>query len=155
VRVQILDLDGCISDDRWRRMFIPNPPSTADCFRSYHAGCWLDEFVNRQEVDRKARHVIFTGRPLLFRQMTLDWLLESARIVPFILIMRNNDDTTPSVLLKQRMLQGLLDPNNMYDVGIEHISAIDDRTAIVDMYKAAGIRNARVVRIGTEEHLNG
>lgn len=155
-RIQIIDLDGCISDDRWRRHLI-NPakiergqPGWQERFDQYHMVCHLDELVHRDEIV-ETLFVILTGRPVRYHDQTIKWLNEE-RLKPLFLIMRNNHDYSPSTILKRRMVEGLLDPNS-YALNIEDIvSAIDDREDIVEMYRSEFGLNAKVVRIGEEEH---
>jgi hypothetical protein len=54
-----------------------------------------------------------------------------------VLIMRNNDDHTPSVELKRRMLQWLPQHYGISHDGI--VAAYDDRPDVVEMYKQHGI----------------
>jgi hypothetical protein len=159
MKYQIIDLDGCISDDRWRRHLIESPVdgrwSNQTRFENYHSCCVRDNLVNAHEIRYDLKHIVLTGRPVRWRQPTEDWLWETANIVPHILIMRNNEDLAPSPELKERMCGWLWEPNLMYGVRKEEIvEAIDDRQDIVSMYHKLGLV-ARVVRIGDEEHALG
>ena len=157
--IQILDLDGCVADDRWRRGFIRDvgmylPPDEMNRFHRYHSLCFLDKFANKEEITQPDI-IVLTGRPLLVKELTMRWL-RAHQIVPLHIIFRNNDDNiSTSVTLKRRMLAGLLDPNS-YDIRPEEITlAIDDRDDVVAMYKNDFGIFAKVVRIGDEEHSNG
>ena len=163
-RIQVIDLDGCISDDRHRRGAI-DPVLAADrtperakdrtaMYDAYHRNCFLDPAVNLHEV-REEHVVILTGRPLKFWDATNLWLREVAYIQPLFMIMRNNHDHRPSVILKRQMLQGLLDHNSYGIEREELVSAIDDRDDIVVMYRAEFGLEARIVRIGDEENVHG
>jgi len=156
-RIQIVDLDGCIADDRWRRKYImPDVPDLdhIERFGKYHQSSILDFALNLNEIT-EPHVVVLTGRPLLYHEITLMWLRENAYIEPLYMIMRNNNDHSPSPVLKKRMVHGLLDWNSYGIAREEIVSAIDDRAAIVDMYQRDFGINARVVRIGEEEHVNG
>lgn len=155
-RIQIVDLDGCISDDRWRRNRIKEgEPDKIIRFHEYHSLCHLDALLNLHEVEPGAEIVILTGRPLTYREQTVTWLTEVALLRPLHLLMRNPHDHRPSVILKAQMVMGLLDWNSYGIAKEEIISAIDDREDIVQMYRRSFGFDARIVRIGEEEHANG
>lgn len=157
---QIVDLDGCISDDRWRRSFIniekmtPRDPEWNKRFHAYHEGSFFDPVMNLHHIVYEDI-IILTGRPVRYQRMTMDWLHRVAKIHPLHVIFRNNDDVRPSVELKRMMMLQLFDYNS-YGLAQEEIAlAIDDREDIVEMYaKEFGVPS-RVVRIGEEEHHHG
>lgn len=153
---QIVDLDGCISDDRWRRPLIiqlaPGEGRWADDhlrFEAYHNSIPRDLFVNGKELRPNVDFIILTSRPLRYRDETVFWLARN-QISYRHLIMRNPSDLRPSVEVKREMVLWLSDPNS-YAVRREMIvDAIDDRKDIVKMYRESGLP-ARVVNIdGTE-----
>jgi hypothetical protein len=157
MKYQILDLDGCLSDDRHRRhLILDGDPRNNSHFAAYHDGCHLDLPVNLHEVlIDGTRNIILTSRPLAVYEKTKDWLLEVAGIYPHILLMRNNNDHRRSLVLKEEMMGWLWDPNLMYGIDPQNIiSAIDDQESIVQMYREKFKIPARVVRIG-DEHVLG
>lgn len=150
-KFQIVDLDGCISDDIWRRPYIrplaEGEPPNAERFFQYHEACSLDAYRNAHELAPDAELLLLTARPLAYRPATVDWLRNS-RIEFRELIMRNNHDHRTSLELKREMVRWL--PTH-YGVPLERIvQAIDDRDDIVEMYRKEYGLNARVVRIGEE-----
>jgi hypothetical protein len=156
-RIQLVDLDGCTADDRWRRNLIADKPLDRgpgwfDKFEAYHAASDLDLAANLDQIAPGAEVVVMTGRPLRFRAKTLEWLARVAKISPSVSLFRPDTDTRPSVVVKGMQLEWLL---SWYDVSLKDIvSAIDDQRAIVEMYRKYGI-DARIVRIGGEEHFHG
>lgn len=155
-KYQIADLDGCISDDRWRRDTIKprpadgsNPP---DRFHIYQSLSFSDEAMNLRELRDDCQLIILTARPVKFSQITYDWL-KRHKIVPAITIFRNNHDTRPSWDVKRQMVGWLLDYNmhglNPGDI----VEAIDDLAPIVNMYREEFNIPSRIVRIGEEEHI--
>jgi len=150
--IQIVDLDGCIADDRWRRELIQ--PTGKDKFHEYHAVSHLDFPVNINEIVAP-EVIVLTGRPVAYREQTLAWLGETAYVRPLHIIMRNNGDYSNAVILKERMVRGLLDWNS-YGIAQEWLTlAIDDRADIVEMYQRVFQIPSKIVRIGDEEHING
>lgn len=156
-KVQLVDLDGCISDDRWRRSMIL--PGAVDMpinkgFAVYHSQCWRDEATNLGELLPDCDHVILTARPVMYMYMTQRWLNQN-KIYPTVILHRNNEDKRPSYMVKRDQLQWVLNSNNLYNVHLEDIAlAIDDRDDILGMYSNYGI-STKLVRIGEEEHNEG
>lgn len=156
MKIQIADLDGCLSNDVWRRTLIKPRPADGsnpeERFFHYHSQCWRDEMANGHELLPNTEIVILTARPVAHRDSTLHWL-RWAHIRPHWVIHRNNGDTRPSVDVKRDQLKWLLDVNS-YGVKLTDIVlAIDDLEPIVKMYREEFGLNAKLVRIGEEEHL--
>ncbi|NDE18484.1 hypothetical protein EBZ80_26615 [bacterium] len=141
----ILDLDNCIADDSWR---IPNinwqKANPMERYHDYHSLSAWDRLCNaRIAHDTRYHHVIFTARPVLYRAVTEEWLRRWG-VFHEVLIMRNNEDHTPSVELKRRMLQWL--PEH-YGIELSNIeAAYDDRPDVVEMYKQQGI-NGQILSV--------
>ena len=156
MKLQIVDLDGCISDDRWRRhLILPAPVQNNSHFEEYHRLGHADNSVNLHEIVPEVPIVIITTRPLTYYTATLRWVVAAIQSQPHAIIMRNPNDHRPSLEIKREQVQWLWDPNMVYGADGPHeiISAIDDQEKIVAMYRENGIP-ARVVRIG-EEHVYG
>lgn len=154
-QLQIVDLDGCISDDRWRRDLIAPRPADGsnpeNRFKAYQTLSFSDAPANLNELRADCDLIILTARPTRYAKITRDWL-HIHKIKFAHLIMRNDGDTRPSWLVKEQMLGWLFDPN-MYDVRPRQIvDAIDDLDPIVAMYRNYDLP-ARIVRIGEEEHI--
>lgn len=139
----ILDLDGCISDDRWRQDRILE--SEEDNFLKYHAYHSLlawDEPMNA-DLFRDTRHdvLIFTVRPNLYYHATKEWLRRKG--VPHVgIMMRDVEDYRTPVVVKEYFLDKLLE-NYEKMTGHKGPSierAYDDQADIVDMYRRRGIK---------------
>ncbi len=146
--IKIIDLDGCISDDRWRHQYIGSTDmNPAERWRVYHENMGGDSLINSSEVGPEwhaydRRLVVFTARPVDYRELTVAWLRIN-RITPLHIIMRNNHDHRPAIDVKRQMIGWLPD---LYGVPIDEVvEAIDDRDDVVAMYRSCGI-DARVVR---------
>ena len=92
-----VDLDGTLSDDRWRRDAIPD-------WDAYHAGIPNDKvrsvvagIVNDLGVNHEI--VILTGRPARFMGPTIDWL-NNNDIGWDDISMRGDDDFRPTPEVK-------------------------------------------------------
>lgn len=142
--VAIIDLDNCISNDKWRLPKIRfDKPRANDRYVDYHESCYMDIHENQSVIDtlrRRYRLVVFTARPEIVRTITEGWL-RKWRIPYEALFMRPNDDHSPSVEMKKKMLGWL--PAELSQV--EH--AIDDRHDILDMYRAMGVCSTQRVFI--------
>lgn len=77
MKIAVIDLDGCIADDRWRREYIGNK-SDAE-WDAYHSRCVSDD-LNEEGIKLIARAMPFdivlynTGRPAKHRFRTAAWL---------------------------------------------------------------------------------
>lgn len=138
MRFIILDIDNCIADDAWR---IPRinwqSPDPIRRYHDYHSLSPWDEVRNRDLLaDPSLKRVFFTGRPVFYKTMTLEWLRRNG-IQHSFLIMRNDADQRPSAALKQWQLEALVDS---YGVQLRQIDlAVDDLPAVVEMYQRFGL----------------
>lgn len=135
----ILDLDNCIADDSWR---IPRinwqKTNPMERYHDYHSLSAWDRLSNaRIAHDPAFSYIIFTARPVLYRAITEEWLQRWGVFYEH-LIMRNNDDHTPSVDLKKKMLNWLHDHYGIQRSDIAH--AYDDRPDVVGMYIYEGLQ---------------
>lgn len=147
--VCVIDLDNCISDDKWRwPLFDLHLPLPNDRYVRYHDACDRDLYQNSfiiRELARRHRHlVVFTSRPESVRHKTESWL-RKWKVPVTGLLMRPDNNHEPSTVLKCRMLTEWLDPQ--YKV----ITAIDDRVDILDMYADNGVNTCRRVFIHEPE----
>jgi len=147
VPAAIIDLDNCISDDKWRwPLFDLHLPLPNDRYTRYHEACSLDLFRNEQvirDLSWRYKLVVFTSRPESVRTKTRQWL-DFWKVPAVQLLMRPENNHEGSVVLKERMLHNL-DP--MFDVQY----AIDDRSDILAMYADNGVRICRRVFINETE----
>jgi hypothetical protein len=134
----ILDLDNCISDDAWRIRYINwSEENPLRRYHDYHLLAGFDR-VGNQELFINTPHniIVLTARPLMYRAITEEWL-RRARIVPAVLMMRDNDDHQHSRDLKRQQLKFVME---RYSVPAEAIAcAYDDRPDVIDMYRELGV----------------
>lgn len=148
MRLIILDLDNCISDDEWRIPLIDwTQRDPIRRYAKYHAAAPADECGNRHLFEGRAA-AVFTARPECYRAQTATWLREKGVPVRH-LFMRPMRDHRPSRLLKMAQLARLLSAYRVTGPPSELIvAAYDDRADVVQMYREAGL-NAHVAYIHT------
>jgi hypothetical protein len=112
-RLAIIDLDGTVSDDRHRRYLLPHhliPPKQSD-FKAYHSEYRADKPMNIEIVRRAEKDDLFivfiTGRPAIHLVGSVEWIKEKLGVGAdnFLLLMRPDDDATPSPILKLRLFE--------------------------------------------------
>jgi len=143
----IFDIDNCLANDRDRIALIDwTKDNPEERYAAYHAAApfdtpWNSAVFNR-EVNGHLRIPIFlTARPVTLRKETEQWLLDNFFKSPLvgeqILIMRNENDHRPSLVVKAQMLLWLQD---LYEIQPSMIkAAYDDRPDIIEMYRSVGI----------------
>lgn len=130
--VAIFDLDGCISNDLWRRARLPKPCPKPD-YDWYNDVGDLDLPVNQDvvvdelEAGREIR--IVTARPRKYEDRTRDWLRRNFALGDAPLWMRPEGDLRPSPELKFTAVQ------HMIAAGVNVAVAYDDRQDVIDAYK--------------------
>lgn len=151
IHVSLWDLDNCIANDQWRLPFIDHhlPPSTR--YHRYNEQLGMDQrehYEHWRLMTAMSRPVFLTGRQELFRESTLDWLVDNLpvdrpggneymRREGILLLMRANDDFSKPVDLKRRMLSKLV---REHHISLDRvIGAFDDLPSIVEMYLEHGI----------------
>jgi hypothetical protein len=145
--VVIFDIDGCISDDRWRRSRIPADADQPLQFDFYHAGCGDDPplEVGSQLLTGHIANGDFiafcTARPFKVAELTAGWIKRHFSIEPtkdFIILMRKDDDARSAVEVKTEFLSYI----NKYveQTGKNLVMAYDDRQDIIDMYRSKGVQ---------------
>lgn len=133
----IFDLDGCLADDRHRQ------PQLRRSFDAYHSDCDKDPLINAHLINMMEHYkpIIFTGRPEKFRDKTLWWLKEVAKINPQVVCMRPDDCFVSSPELKKGFLENLVrDGFGLHDI----LVAFDDREDVLAVYSAYGIPTSKV-----------
>ena len=137
----IVDLDNCICDDAWRvhhiRDRLPGK-SEFDRHHDYHLLAGFDNGKNLDIIGGRAPSevIIMTARPAHYRAIAETWLNKWQ--VPYdVLIMRNDKDHRPSVMVKRDQL-GWLQAH--YNTELSDIDAAhDDHPEIVQMYRDHGL----------------
>jgi len=132
-RVRVVDLDSTVSDDYWRLWMIdPKEPDSVAKYHAYHIHCDRDHVINRHIVDDSPVPVVFlTARPEYMRRKTLQWLKEH-NLSHEALVMRGNDDHTPSPEMKKNALRQI---RRLFEIE----RAYDDRKDVVQMFRANGV----------------
>lgn len=131
MRFAIVDLDGTICDDRHRRHLIK--PAGPDRYDEYHAACGDDLLMNDGCLLVTPAIIIFTARPERWRDATERWL-EKRGIAVHQLLMRRDQDCSPSPVLKERFLretQRWMDKADRCRIAV----AFDDRRDVIAMYR--------------------
>lgn len=124
---RIVDLDGTISDDRWRLPLIDH--TADDPWAAYHAVCGEDALIHAEILETAHPILVITSRPRSVRRQTEDWLARHG-IVPMAIYMRPNMCDWASAVLKPRLLWMAL---RDYDVEIECI--YDNEPLVIDGYR--------------------
>jgi hypothetical protein len=130
MRYAIFDLDGCLSDDRWRRHLIPH-------WSKYHEGITQDKPINIDVLNGTIQNgltpLIITARPIKYRVQTIKWLEQnmpsSFLDTRWRLLMRPKGNDQTSKALKEGLVE------NWEEISV----AFDDREEIVEMYKSHGV----------------
>ena len=134
----IVDLDNCISDDKWRIPLIHH--DAANDFLKYHAYHMAipgDPLANVEILKGYLNNqiIISTSRPITYKWLTLDWL-DYHHIRYAQIYMRPKDDyTSTSVEIKRKALYLVRKqfPHHAIEM------AYDDRPDVIAMYQAEGI----------------
>lgn len=149
--VAFIDLDNCISDDKWRWcLFDLHLPAPNDRYWRYHDACDGDLHLNSHVIrELRGRYdlVVATSRPEVVRHKTHHWLRKWG-IPSLQVFMRPNDNHDPSPILKRKMLE------MAREQGFDVQYAIDDRSDILDMYADEGVRMCRRVFINPAENIH-
>lgn len=156
----IIDIDGCISDDRWRMEKVDFSIEDLDeRYAEYNAACFVDrpivENVNFVKGLLRAfalTPVFLTARPRAVEKATRDWLgihfAEFLGALHFDLLMRPDNDKRTSPELKPRLLRDFLRKQLGKDSGrtlaLEELQkvalCIDDREDVIEAYNISGFR---------------
>lgn len=125
----IVDLDGCVSDDKWRRGYL-RPPFYED----YHMLAPWDEPQNLDIFAGGHAVAIFTARPSAYRLPTKEWLARRG-IKWQWLFMRGLGNVDPSPLLKQKMFVSFARNRRISDI----VAIYDDRADVLDALRQYGV----------------
>jgi len=137
----IFDLDGCLSDDRWRRKLIDRERLF---FTAYHDACTKDEPINKRYVHEAVlkgyQLVIVTGRPISYLRQTEEWLKKHFRSFPFgfKILMRPEGNHDPAPALKTFLISQNLKWTDI-------VMAYDDRQDVLDAYRDKHLFNVAML----------
>lgn len=139
--IYLFDLDGTLADMTHRLHFVKNGNKNWHSF--YHA-CVDDqpisEMIHLLRVLKASGSEIWivSGRSDEVMAETAYWF--DSYSVPYdVLLMRTQGDYRPDNLVKQEMLDNMLDVDRN-----RVVMAFDDRSRVVDMWRANGIRCLQV-----------
>lgn len=147
--VVMFDLDGCVSDDRWRHGLLPAPGTKGNAaYADYHAECNKDPVLftgaNILRDHIKQGHIILfcTARPVTVGERTAEWIAANFGLTPkdFSILMRQENDERSAVDLKREFAEFVI--KNSKQNGSPIVAAYDDRPEIVDVYREMGINAA-------------
>lgn len=131
----IVDIDGTIADLRHRQHFVHTKPSN---WKAFEAGIPFDaphqhviDLVNTL-YDAGWRIVLCSGRGEQSRFDTETWLFRHG-VKYHRLFMRAKDDYRSDDIVKMELLDQII------DIGYEPSFVLDDRTKVVNAWRARGI----------------
>ena len=138
----ICDIDGTISDDRERRYLVNQSGlGLKPNWDLYHEASQYDPPIQSmvdliQKLSKTCPIVFMTGRPYKYEAITRRWLHNNfPEFDPrFALLMRLDNDTRPSVKVKQEQLEQIF-----LEKGRKVLLAIDNDFSNVEMFRSKGI----------------
>lgn len=147
-RIFVLDMDGCISDDRARRHLIDDHAATPEeKYDAYHRASMDDPPIQgnirlAKELSKTAMPVVITSRSEVAREETEKWLVNHAPFRVDHVLMRPLGNHDPSIILKPALLQDWV-------AGLGHTSVditlcLDDREDVLAAWRDLGLRAIRV-----------
>lgn len=136
MKIVVVDLDNCISEDQWRHSLIDLSKPFTDIMRwhVYHMRAIYDPLGNAHLLRTPHKIVICTGRPARYRDVTMKWLAKY-KILPQAVLMREDHDYRPAVASKIDLLQSYLLQTNH-----QVMHAYDDRLDIITAYREMGLK---------------
>ena len=143
-KIAIFDIDGCISDDRWRLNFIPENPTKCADWDEYQEHLESDSSMNISAIlDASANgcEILFvTARPEKFRTLTAGWLLNVlGEGFEWNLLMRPDGNMTPTAVMKVQMID-----HSKIEWGQIEV-AYDDRVDVLTAYMKQGVKNCHIL----------
>lgn len=140
--IVIFDLDGCVSDDEWRRKFIDFSGEVTN-YDKYHQLISADQIypaaLDLLKIYAQDYHITFiTARPIKHNIMTRDWINGNTGLKPlddYWLYMRPHGDERASPELKKHIVELM----RMDDTTLKFVMAFDDREDVVKAYHSIGI----------------
>jgi len=144
IKVNVIDLDGCLSDDRHRRSL-----AMEGKYDEYNEKCNLDFPCNLEILlPLMQNYIILSSRHESEFHKTLLWLKEHQIPLPIEIHLRPEGNKDSSPVLKKKMLLSLVER------GYEIMTAVDDREHVTEMYSAFGIENVFLLKAGVKNRLN-
>lgn len=136
----IFDIDGTLADCSHRLHHIQKQPKDWDAFfAETYNDVPFDHIVELFASIKKSHAIIFvSGRPERTRKATETWIADHLRLGFPQLYMRPDGDRRDDDIVKMELLAQLRAD------GFEPIMVFDDRTRVVNAWRAAGIPCAQV-----------
>ncbi len=133
----IVDLDGTLADDTWRRHTYSHPQRN---WSEINAMCkydlpirWCQELV--ESMHKTGTHIIFlTARNSEAREATKAWLSHHVPFKDFTLIMRPERDFREDCIVKEDLYNDQV--HALYDV----LFCLDDKQTVTDMWRRLGLK---------------
>ncbi len=132
----IFDMDGTLADSRWRQHHLMGIKKD---WKAWNTGMIHDlpneEIIQFTHIAKEMgiNVIICTGREILYKQDTEDWLKMHG--VPYdMLFMRKEKDYRKDQFIKKEMLEAIK------FLGYEPELSFDDRDRVVKMWREEGIR---------------
>ena len=131
----IFDMDGTLCDTSTIEHFIDGEEKDFHAFHAASAACPprapVVEAARAEHANGRAV-VVVTSREFIWRDLTLDWLVEHG--IPYeALYMRIVGDYRKDVLIKKDILAQIADD------GFTVLAAWDDKPAVIDLWRDSGI----------------
>lgn len=140
----IFDIDGTLADLTHRLHHIQGERKNWD---EFYSSCDLDSpiepviTVMDSLIDQGFDVWHFTGRTESVWEKTKTWLLANTSHWDQPIVMRPDGDTRPDYVVKQEMLDNMLDVDRERLIGV-----FDDRQQVVDMWRRNGIKCFQVAK---------
>lgn len=143
----IVDLDNCISDDKWRVPLIHwSVENKFLRYHAYHMAIPGDALCNSHILATHEEIVIVTSRPVMYKWLTVMWLDYHKIKYKGLFMRERHENDLPSPDVKRRALHTILKWQPIESIAM----AYDDRPDVIEMYKREGIP-AECVRINHYE----
>jgi uncharacterized HAD superfamily protein len=131
----IFDMDGTLCDTSTIEHFIEGEDRDFHAFHAASGACPpRPEVVDaaRAERDKGRAILVVTSREFIWRDLTLDWLVEHG--IPYdALYMRIVGDYRKDILIKKDILAQIADD------GFTVLAAWDDKPAVIDLWRDNGV----------------
>ena len=131
----IVDIDGTISDDRWRKHILLHDKVNWDDVQAMsrydQPNQWCLSIIDAF-MDKGYTILFVTARNERYRKKTIEWLNCNV-LAGYELFMRPIDDQSPDTHVKATIYNQFIQP--FYDVGF----CIDDRESVAQMWRDIGI----------------
>lgn len=138
----ILDLDGTISNDKWREKFINLKEQGQYRYHDYHLLAGFDLVCNEQLIRTTNDIIIITGRHVMYRVITMQWLHINNIKVKYIVFRPTKNDLPPAAM-KNYLLTSLM---LQHSIKLEDIEiAYDNCHSVCAMYRKMGLQAIQVL----------